>query len=143
MEISISYEAQKMLARKMLDRHPGSSCGFIFGKDGLPRLITRIVEAENLQSGEEITPAGIVNANRYAEDEDIAFLGTFHAVNGHCAVPSTQHLLKALPGHSILLLSFRKGKITEIRSWRLQSGGSCSEEKIVVQDALDRIFKRT
>jgi proteasome lid subunit RPN8/RPN11 len=143
MEISISYEAQKMLTRKMLDRHPGNCCGFIFGKEGRPRLITRIVEVENLQSGEEITPTGIMNAIRYAEEEDIAFLGTFHSVNGHCAVPSTQELLKALPGHSILLLSFRKGKISDIRSWRLHSGGSCSEEKIVAQDTLQRIFKRT
>jgi len=142
MEISISYEAQKMLVRKMQERYPGTCCGFVFGRDGHPRVITRILESGKLESEEEITPAGILKAHRYAEEENIDFLGTFHAVSGHRAVPSTRHLLKALPGQSIVLLSFRKRKITEIRSWRLHSGGRCSEEKMVTQDALERIFKR-
>lgn len=142
MEISISYEAQKTLTRKILNRYPGSCCGFLFGREGRPRGITRIVESGQSESGEEITPSGILQANRYAEEENIDFLGTFHAINGHCAVPSTRHLLKALPGQSIILISFQKRKITAIRSWRLHSGGRCCEEKIVVQDALERIFKR-
>jgi len=142
MRITISYEAQKSLARQITRAYPNTCCGFIFGLDGNPRVITTIKAIEEFsKTPSAITPSDILNARSFAEQNHLHLLGTFHSVMDHRAVPGTAHLLKALPGHSILLASFRKNKIQEVRSWRLQEGAYCLEEKILVEDTLERIFR--
>ncbi len=142
MRITISFEAQKDLARQIVGAYPHTCCGFIFGLDGNPRMITSIKRVEKFnEKSSLITPSDILKARSFADQNQCHLLGTFHSLIDHRAVPGTLHLLKALPGHSILLASFRKGRIHEIRSWRLQEGAFCLEEKIMVEDMLERIFR--
>jgi proteasome lid subunit RPN8/RPN11 len=73
---------------------PDECCGFFFGNEiGKERIITNILTVDNSKEGDkkrrfEIAPKDYMNAEKFADENELQLLGVYHSHPNHPAVPS-------------------------------------------------------
>lgn len=119
-----------------LKSYPDECCGFFFGNEtGEERIITRIVVVNNSKEGDkrrrfEIAPKDYLDAERYADENEVQLLGVYHSHPNHPAVPSEHDRVAAQPYFSYVIISVKENEIADLRSWQLNENLQFEEEKI-------------
>jgi proteasome lid subunit RPN8/RPN11 len=86
--------------------------------------VIRLVLADNAREDSRhnryvIPPEAVLAAEKAARAEGLGVIGYFHSHPDHPARPSEFDREHAWPGLSYLIVSIRKGKAKDTRSWRL------------------------
>ena len=111
-------------------------CGFLFGHERVKdRIVTETRVAKNMANKEkdrrfEISPKEYLNAEKYADENNLKLLGFYHSHLDHPAVPSESDRSAAYPGLSYVIVSVTNRKFQDIRSWRLNAAARFEEELI-------------
>lgn len=110
-------------------------CGFLFGYErNKDRVVTKIMKAVNVAEQKErryeISPLEYLNAERFADRNNLMLLGFYHSHVNHPATPSESDRKGAYPGLSYVIISVTNQKFSDIRSWRLNESGRFDEEII-------------
>lgn len=119
-----------------LQNFPDECCGFLFGNEKADdRIITNILIANNSKEGDkrrrfEISAKDYLNAERFADENNLQLSGVYHSHPNHPAVPSEHDRLAAQPCFSYIIISVNKNKIADIRSWQLNENFQFEEETI-------------
>ena len=115
---------------------PDECCGFFFGNEiGEERIITNIFTVDNSKEGDkkrrfEIAPKDYLDAERFADENELQLLGVYHSHPNHPAVPSEHDRIAAQPYFSYIIISVKEKQIAEIRSWQLNESFQFEEETI-------------
>jgi len=115
---------------------PDECCGFFFGNEiGEERIITNIFTVDNSKEGDkkrrfEIAPKDYLNAERFADENELKLLGVYHSHPNHPAVPSEHDRIAAQPYFSYIIISVQEKQIADIRSWQLNDNFQFEEERI-------------
>src|SRR5207247_1870672 len=93
--IVLDTEAQKVIVEDAVKAFPDECCGFVYGREDENgrRLITLAQPVHNVKKGDkrrrfEIAPMDYLDAEKYAEQNNIELLGVYHSHPNHPAVPS-------------------------------------------------------
>ena len=119
-----------------LETYPEECCGFLYGTEGDVREISHAGKATNIKSENkrkrfEIDPLEYLQAEKYAMANNLELLGIYHSHPDHPAVPSEHDLKQAAGYFSYIIVSVRKNKINNIRSWQLNDQHEFEEEEIL------------
>ena len=115
---------------------PDECCGFFFGNEiGEERIITNILTVDNSKEGDkrrrfEIAPKDYLDAERFADENELQLLGVYHSHPNHPAVPSEHDRIAAQPYFSYIIISVKENEIADIRSWQLNENFMFEEETI-------------
>jgi proteasome lid subunit RPN8/RPN11 len=115
---------------------PDECCGFFFGNEiGKERIITNILTVDNSKEGDkrrrfEIAPKDYLDAERFADENELQLLGVYHSHPNHPAVPSEHDRIAAQPYFSYIIISVKEKMIADIRSWQLNENFMFEEETI-------------
>ena len=115
---------------------PDECCGFFFGNEiGEERIITNILTVDNSKEGDkrrrfEIAPKDYLDAERFADENELQLLGVYHSHPNHPAVPSEHDRIAAQPYFSYIIISVKEKMIADIRSWQLNENFMFEEETI-------------
>ena len=115
---------------------PDECCGFFFGNEiGEERIITNILTVDNSKEGDkrrrfEIAPKDYLDAERFADENELQLLGVYHSHPNHPAVPSEHDRIAAQPYFSYIIISVKENEIADIRSWQLNENFMFEEESI-------------
>lgn len=119
--------------------YPEECCGFLLGSllgdDGGAR-VARVLAVDNQRQDSRhnryvIHPETVLEAQKQARAAGLDIVGYYHSHPDHPAVPSEFDREHAWPGMSYVIVSVRKGKIAETRSWRLADDrGRFDEESL-------------
>jgi proteasome lid subunit RPN8/RPN11 len=110
-------------------------CGFLFGYERPEdRIVTKTMGAENVAESRkdrfEIAPMEYLNAERFADQNNLRLLGIYHSHPDHSAMPSESDRLAAYPDLSYIIIAVTNHKFKDIRSWRLNASARFEEELI-------------
>lgn len=112
-------------------------CGFLIGFERANdhRTVEHIITASNITPEDpshrfEIAPLAFLQAEKFADHNDLQLLGIYHSHPNHEAIPSELDRISAQPGFSNVIVSLTNNKFATIRSWRLNSEQQFEEEKI-------------
>jgi proteasome lid subunit RPN8/RPN11 len=118
---------------------PVECCGFFFGNEiGQERIVTNILTVDNSKEGDkrrrfEIAPKDYLNAERFADENELQLLGVYHSHPNHPAVPSEHDRIAAQPYFSYIIISVIEKQIADISSWQLNDSFQFEEETIEKQ----------
>jgi len=76
-----------------------------------------------------LLPRDVMRTERYAREKELDVIGYYHSHPDHPAVPSQYDLDHALPIWSYVIVSVKKGKAADIRSWIMENDRSKFEEE--------------
>lgn len=119
-----------------LQSFPDECCGFFFGKElEDERIVTNILVVNNSKEGDkrrrfEISPKDYLNAERFADENELQLLGVYHSHPNHPAIPSEHDRVAAQPYFSYIIISVKENEIAGIRSWQLNDDFQFEEETI-------------
>lgn len=112
-------------------------CGFLIGVETANDyrtvehiIVTSNITPENPSQRFEIAPLAFLQAEQFADRNDLQLLGIYHSHPNHEAIPSELDRISAQPGFSNVIISLTNNKFATIRSWRLNSEQQFEEEKI-------------
>lgn len=134
--IVIEQKPLDEMYRDALQSFPDECCGFFFGKElEDERIITNILVVRNRKEGDkrrrfEISPKDYLNAERFADENDLQLLGVYHSHPNHPAIPSEHDRVAAQPYFSYIIISVKENEIAGIRSWQLNNNFQFEEETI-------------
>src|SRR5215813_8767166 len=106
-----------------------------FGDDG-KRTVTEIFSLENASTENQqnrvlLLPKDVLLAERRAHETNVDVIGYYHSHPEDEAVPSQYDLDHALPVWSYVIISVRRGKAADVRSWQMEYDRSrFNEEQI-------------
>jgi proteasome lid subunit RPN8/RPN11 len=133
--IVLENDAQKKIVQDAVDAFPDECCGFVFGYEDSNgrRIITEARVVKNVKEGDkrrrfEIAPQDYLDAEKYAEEQQLELLGVYHSHPNHPAVPSEHDRAAAQPFFSYLIISVNDKIPGPIRSWRLNDDWQFEEE---------------
>lgn len=132
----IEPKALEQMFADALQTFPDECCGFFFGKEqGEERRVTEILVVNNSKEGDKrrrfvIAPKDYMNAEGYAEENDLQLLGIYHSHPNHPAIPSEHDRVAAQPYFSYIIISVMDTEIADIRSWQLNEESQFEEETI-------------
>lgn len=133
--IVLENDAQKIIVQDAVNAYPDECCGFLYGHEDsngrriitLARVVTNVKEGDKRRRF-EISPHDYLEAERYAEDQQIELLGVYHSHPDHPAIPSEHDRAAAQPFFSYLIISVNNKEAGAIRSWRLNEDFQFVEE---------------
>lgn len=134
--IEIPRAIQERLATLATEGYPNEVCGLLVGRqDGDRRVVERIRPAGNLTTDRrrdryELNPDDYLAADRAAREDGLDIVGIWHTHPDHPAEPSRTDREAAWEGFTYLILSVRRGKVTEARCWRLEDGEFREETRV-------------
>lgn len=117
---------------------PDECCGFMLGKEnGEERVIEHIIVVNNCKEGDkrrrfEISPSDYLNAERYADENQLQLLGVYHSHPNHPSIPSEHDRIAAQPYFSYTILSVRENELVSVQSWKLNEQFQFEEEKVLI-----------
>lgn len=144
MSTIIDKTVLKAIQLRLESDYPNEGCGFLFGIDNnRARHITQMIAVDNQSTGDQrrhfvIHPQDYLDAERYAQKNDLQLLGIFHSHPDHPAIPSAHDLEFAQPYFSYFIHSIQKGKLSGTRSYRLING-QLFEEKFSIRQSTKAI----
>jgi proteasome lid subunit RPN8/RPN11 len=119
-----------------LQSFPDECCGFFFGKElEDERIVTNVLIVNNSKEGDkrrrfEISPKDYLNAEKFADENELQLLGVYHSHPNHPAIPSEHDRVAAQPYFSYIIISVDENKVADIRSWQLNDHFQFEEETI-------------
>lgn len=136
MSLKLETKVLQNLKSHAEEDYPNECCGFLFGEDGEERRITVSQRTENKSAGNQrrrfqIDPKAYREAEHFAEENDLDFLGIYHSHPDHPAEPSEHDRAVAMPFFSYIIISVQNGETGVIRSWRLNEERQFDEEFIL------------
>ena len=133
--IVLETDVQKLIIEDAVATYPNECCGFLYGNEDSNgrRIITQARVVTNVKDGDkrrrfEISPHDYLEAERYAEEQQIELLGVYHSHPDHPAIPSEHDRAAAQPFFSYIIISVNNKEPGAIRSWRLNDEGMFEEE---------------
>jgi len=135
--ITFQNEAVKQSMTVIGERgYPYEICGFLFGKDGNPRVVTEVFECGNLnklkpETRYDMDPKDYMKGEALARQKGLDVLGIFHSHPDHPDKASETDRQAAWPGFSYVIMSIQKGKYASTRSWVLDDTSQFQEEPIL------------
>jgi proteasome lid subunit RPN8/RPN11 len=124
--------------RRHLERaYPEEGCGVLLGREGdAAREVERAIELDNLREDERerryvISPEQFLASERAARADGLDVLGFYHSHPDHPARPSGFDLEHAWPWYSYLIASVARGRLVDLRSWRLRGDRGAFDEEPV------------
>ena len=132
--IVLETDVQKQIVQDAVDSYPNECCGFIYGNEDINgrRIITQARVVTNVKDDKrrrfEISPHDYLEAERYAEEQQLELLGVYHSHPDHPAIPSEHDRAAAQPFFSYIIISVNNKEPGAIRSWRLNDDMSFEEE---------------
>jgi proteasome lid subunit RPN8/RPN11 len=133
--IVLENDVQKIIVQDAVEAYPNECCGFLYGHEDSNgrRYITQARVVANAKDGDkrrrfEISPHDYLEAERYAEEQQIELLGVYHSHPDHPAIPSEHDRAAAQPFFSYLIISVNNKEPGAIRSWRLNDDWQFEEE---------------
>ncbi len=79
-----------------------------------------------------IAPYVLLQVQKEIRDRNLNIIGIYHSHPDHPAIPSAFDREIAWPDYSYLIASLRQGKVTAIKSWKLQENQKFKPEKIKI-----------
>ncbi len=134
--IYLEVEAIERMNEDALRSFPYECCGFLFGfETGEKRMITAIQPVNNISKEDQrrrflISSTDYLQAEIFAEENDLSLLGIYHSHPNHPAIPSETDRLSAQPFFSYVIISVTNDEISDLKSWRLNDEQQFEEEKI-------------
>lgn len=135
--ITLQPVAMDLMLKDAVQAFPDECCGFLFGEEDTEgnRTITAIQVVNNAKEGDKrrrfvIAPLDYMQAEQYAEANNLLLLGVYHSHPNHPAIPSEHDRVAAQPYFSYVIVSVLEGKIGPVRSWRLNDEVQFEEETI-------------
>ena len=133
--IVLETDVKKQIVQEAVDSYPNECCGFLYGNEDsngrrnitLARLVTNANDGDKRRRF-EISPHDYLEAERYAEEQNIELLGVYHSHPDHPAIPSEHDRAAAQPFFSYIIISVNNKEPGAIRSWRLNDDGGFEEE---------------
>jgi proteasome lid subunit RPN8/RPN11 len=136
--IALEPNAKKLTVGDALQAFPDECCGFLFGTEDQNgnRTVTDILVVNNAKEGDkrrrfEIAPRDYMDAEQFAEENNLLLLGVYHSHPNHPAIPSEHDRVAAQPYFSYIIISVLDKKIGPIRSWRLTDDFQFEEESVL------------
>ena len=121
-----------------INSFPDECCGFMFGtEDGNTRTVTTSLVVHNSKEGDkrrrfEISAMDYMNAERYADDNNLLLLGIYHSHPNHPSIPSEDDRVAAQVYFSYVIISIMEKTFNSIQSWRLNEASQFEEEQIIL-----------
>ena len=124
--------------------YPYECCGLLIGRleqEGRKVVletypISNAREEEAKRNRFLIQPEELLRGERYAGQKDLDVLGFYHSHPDDLAVPSQYDLEHAWPTYSYIVVSVRKGRGEDLRSWEMVANRSrFVEEEVLVRQA--------
>ena len=115
--------------------YPLETCGVLVGRQVDQQVqIERAVFVRNTNTTRahdrfELHAQGLLEADQAAEADGLEIVGIWHTHPDHPAHPSERDRVAAWKGWSYLILAVEKGRVMELRSWRLKR--STFEEEVI------------
>lgn len=134
--LKIEDAAKSAMIADAIKTFPNECCGFMFGhEDALLRTITTSLEVNNAKEGDqrrrfEISAIDYMQAEKYAEENNLLLLGIYHSHPNHPAIPSEHDRIAAQTYFSYVIISVIERKFSSILSWQLNDSAQFEEEKI-------------
>ena len=134
--IHIEDKALEEMFEDALHGFPFECCGFLFGnEDENIRSIISILRVTNISKEDQrrrfsISSTDYLQAENYADVNNLSLLGIYHSHPNHPALPSETDRLSAQPYFSYLIISILNKKISHVRSWKLNEHNQFDEELI-------------
>lgn len=133
--IVLENEAQQTIVQDAISAYPDECCGFLLGREDENgrRIITQALVVNNAKEGDKrrrfvIAPHDYLQAENFAETQNLIILGVYHSHPDHPAIPSEHDRAAAQPFFSYLIISVNDRQPGFIRSWRLNDDGHFEEE---------------
>ena len=134
--IATEKEAEQIMFDDAVDAFPHECCGFMFGIEDISgnRLVTKALPVHNsaVENRERrfiISPKDYMNAEKFADENNVQFLGIYHSHPNHPAVPSEHDRVAAQPWFSYVIISVSENKVQHTRCWRLNDNSQFDEEE--------------
>jgi len=137
MKLIIHARYVDLMRKHLEENYPHEACGFFSGDDeAYNREINDLWTVENnstdnLKRRFMIDPLDYLKAEQRTIENQSNLLGLFHSHPDHPAYPSEHDLAAAQPYFSYVIASVYKGKLGDIRSFRLVNGEFNEEELII------------
>jgi proteasome lid subunit RPN8/RPN11 len=123
--LRIGPRETEILNAHLVAAYPEEGCGALLGldRDGA-REVARALPFDNRREDSRhnryvIAPEQILAAEREARSLGLDLIGFFHSHPDHPARPSAFDLEHAWPYYSYLIVGIERGRVGEMRSWRL------------------------
>jgi len=119
------------------ETYPDECCGALLGP--MAGEVTEAFALPNETKGERrrrflVGPEEYRAAERRATETGTELLGFYHSHPDHPAMPSAFDLEHAWPNLSYVIVSIKKARAAELRSWRLKADRSGYDEELVRED---------
>ncbi len=121
---------------------PEECCGFLIGRAaGDTTTVERLLPVENERQDSRhnryvIEPETVLKAHKEARAAGADVVGYYHSHPDHPSRPSDFDREHAWPGLSYLIVSVRKGRAADARSWRLTDDRERFDEEILEKEAV-------
>ncbi len=79
-----------------------------------------------------IAPSVLLQVQKEIRNRNLNIIGIYHSHPDHPAIPSAFDREIAWPDYSYIIASLRQGKVTAIKSWKLQENQQFKPEKIQI-----------
>lgn len=139
MAIKIDKEVETQMKAHAVQSYPEECCGFLYSRlDTDERIIvehqpvTNREETENKQRNYIISSDDYMEAEKYAEENQLSLAGIYHSHPDHPAIPSQKDLKRAMPFFTYLILSVKGGDNEELKAWTLNNEGKFDEETVEI-----------
>ena len=121
--------------------YPYECCGLLIGQleqDGRKVVletygISNAREEEAKRNRFLIRPEELLRGERYAGAKDLDVVGFYHSHPDDQAVPSQYDLEHAWPVYSYIVVSVRKGRAEDLRSWEMRASRSRFVEEEILK----------
>ncbi|MCY7368783.1 MAG: M67 family metallopeptidase [Chamaesiphon sp.] len=146
MTIVISAERLNIIYNHAESIYPEECCGILLGIiAGISKTVSEVIPTindwqrtvsdevdRNKNSRYTINPSDIFTAQKRARDLQLDIIGFFHSHPDYPAIPSTCDRSQAWETYSYPIISVINGKVSEIKSWVLDSDGIFQLEQIQI-----------
>jgi proteasome lid subunit RPN8/RPN11 len=138
----ISPRHLQTLGRHAAASYPDECCGVLIGRAlEEATVVERVLSVGNERQDSRhnrylISPETVLAAQKEARALGLDVVGYYHSHPDHPARPSDFDREHAWPWVSYLIVSVQKGKVADMRSWRLQEERLSFEEEVIDQAAL-------
>jgi proteasome lid subunit RPN8/RPN11 len=134
--LSLRETERRQLAAWAEEAYPHEACGLMLGRHDAGGVeVLEVRRARNLNVARardrfELDPVDYLAAEQAAAAQGVALVGVWHTHPDHPARPSATDRALAWEGWSYLIAAVSAGKVTDLRSWRLDGGPDFAEEEI-------------
>ncbi len=121
--------------RHACETYPHECCGFLIGRNGNPREVSRTHRLVNqrtdrAQDRYEIDPLDWIRVDRALQGEE-QVIGVYHSHPDHPSRPSEFDREHAHPSMSYLIVAVHAGAVDSARSWVLDEASRVFDEEAV------------